>query len=554
MKLPKRLSEVLKRKEDWIAGREAKLQTAIMKMQEALLARTMSEIIPKLETTNGKIRNTLKNYQLLASLDKMYKDFEGVQRLAFVSEIGDTAKGIMKFNSNFFTVSMGAALPELFKEILKNTSEILDLRVGLKGGEIVGGSFLDDLIANKNLLLELKQFMGQAVSAQIPTKDFIKGFNDLIVGIEDKPGGMDKQFKRFAHDVFMQYDRAYAATVADKAGMKYFIYLGGKITDSRDFCVAHDGKVWSNEDAKKWTTWTPADGEYPAGYEIKQKDINKVPSYLNYPGYAPRIDLGGYNCRHHLGYIMDELAYQMKPELKADYNKAPEGVEGDGKMKVPDKKEIPSDIQQATNIQEAELMLKERGVEYVNLKGMSLEHANQMLYTIQVIPKSAIPNFFGTGTEFDNIMGGVIGRSGRKAEQWYGISLTNQVYRKSANDFVTIKAIGINSRKYSSLDDITAQKLFVNDNYLSRTGRDWFFNTTGEATHFHETGHIFEQAHGLPQDWNFQVTKWFNEAKVDILRSPKEAWGEAWADLYSNEGKRLPSYIKGLMEEYIKRF
>jgi len=76
MKLPRRLSDVLKRKEDWIAGREAKLQTAIMKMQEALLAKTMSEIIPKLETTNGKIRNTLKNYQLLASLDKMYKDFE----------------------------------------------------------------------------------------------------------------------------------------------------------------------------------------------------------------------------------------------------------------------------------------------------------------------------------------------------------------------------------------------------------------------------------------------------------------------------------------------
>ena len=315
MKLPRRISEVIKRKDAWITSREAKLQTTVTQMQEQLLSRMLADILPLLEVSGGKIRNTLKNYQLLASLDKMYKDFGSVQKLAFVTEIGDTSKGIARLNKNFFSVSMGSALPDLFTDILTKTSELLDLRVGLKGGKIVAGSFLEDLIENKPLLMDLKQYMGRAVAAQIPTKTFIKGVNDMIVGAGDKAGGIEKHINRYAHDLYMQYDRAYAAQVAEKADMKYFIYLGGKVKDSRDFCVAHDAKVWTTQEAKSWAKWTPAMGDYPAGYEIKQKNVNAVPSYLGYDGYSPLIDCGGYRCRHHIGYIMKELAFEMRPDL-----------------------------------------------------------------------------------------------------------------------------------------------------------------------------------------------------------------------------------------------
>ena len=310
------MTRFIKKKDAWIASRDAKLQSAIVKMQEQLLSRLMVEIIPKLDTRGSKILNTLKNYQLLASLDKLYKEFNDVQRIAFVTQIGDTALGIAKLNKNFFTVSLGAALPDLFDDILKGAGAILDQRLGLKGGEIIAGSFLEELISNRALLLDVKQFMSQAVAAQVPTKTFIKGLNDLVVGTEEKPGGIDKQFKRYAHDVYMQYDSAYASQVAEKAKLNYFIYLGGKIKDSRDFCVAHDARVWSRKEAELWPQWTPEKGQYPEGYEIKQKNTSAVPSYLNYPGYAPLIDRGGYNCRHHLGWLSDELALDMRPELK----------------------------------------------------------------------------------------------------------------------------------------------------------------------------------------------------------------------------------------------
>jgi hypothetical protein len=153
------------------------------------------------------------------------------------------------------------------------------------------------------------------VTGQIDTKDFIRGLSDIIQGVEG-PGSLEKQYQRFAYDLYQQYDAAYNKSLAEEFDMKYFVYQGGLIEDSRDFCAAHNNKVWSVEESETWYEWTPAEGEYPEGYEIKQKDIYEVPSYLGYPGYQPLIDRGGYNCRHSIGYITDGLAFDMRPELK----------------------------------------------------------------------------------------------------------------------------------------------------------------------------------------------------------------------------------------------
>jgi hypothetical protein len=316
MNLPRRIDDILKRKEQYLLNKEKSLNSVIGKMQVQLLNKVASEIIPKLDIENGVIKSTLKNYQLLQSLDKMYKDFGEVQRLAFVSEIGKATNGIASLNKSFFSISMGLELPELFEKIVKDTSTKIGMRLGLAGGDIVSGGFLETLIKNDSLLLELKQYLAQAVTGQVSTKNFITGMNNIITGGGVDAGGIEKQFKRYAHDVYMQYDSAYSTTLADNVGMNYFIYQGGLIDDSRDFCVAHNNKVWSKEEAAGWLNWTPSMGEYPAGYVVKSKKPNEVPSYLDYPGYSPLIDRGGYNCRHYIGWIMDELAYKLRPELK----------------------------------------------------------------------------------------------------------------------------------------------------------------------------------------------------------------------------------------------
>jgi hypothetical protein len=156
----------------------------------------------------------------------------------------------------------------------------------------------------------------KAVTSNMNLKDYTKALKEMIVGSEEYKGGLERQFARYAYDLYQQYDAAYNLTLGNELDFNYFIYQGGLIEDSRDFCAAHNNKVWNREEALKWPQWTPADGEYPAGYEVKQKDIYAVPSYLAYPGYDPIIDRGGYNCRHALGWISEDIAFDMRPDLK----------------------------------------------------------------------------------------------------------------------------------------------------------------------------------------------------------------------------------------------
>lgn len=316
MRLPKRIADVIQRKDEFIARREASLNKSVVRLQNMLISKLTREIIPMLDTSGGHIRNTLRNYQLLQSLDRVYKDFGTTQRLAFVSEIGDTVVGLTGLNKQFFTVTMGASLPVTFGKVLAATERKMMAAIGIQGGKILGGGFLDSLSANTELLASIKNLMSQSVTSQVSTKDFIAGMNDLITGSGEKPGGIESHLNRYAHDLYMTYDRAYATSLAEETGLKYFIYTGGKVEDSRDFCVAHDGKVWTTDESKKWPEWTPAKGVYPEGYKIKQKDRNAVPSYIaSFDGYQPLIHCGGFNCRHHVAYIMQELAEDMRPDL-----------------------------------------------------------------------------------------------------------------------------------------------------------------------------------------------------------------------------------------------
>jgi hypothetical protein len=126
---------------------------------------------------------------------------------------------------------------------------------------------------------------------------------------------LERQFQRYAYDLYQQYDAAYNLTLGNEFGFNYFIYQGGLVEDSRDFCAAHNNKVWSKEEAEKWSEWTPAEGIYPEGYEVKAKNIYEVPSYMNYIGYDPLIDRGGFNCRHSLGWIADDIAVDMRSKV-----------------------------------------------------------------------------------------------------------------------------------------------------------------------------------------------------------------------------------------------
>jgi hypothetical protein len=316
MRLPKRIDEIVKEKELLLDKLRTKFEKTTIGLQMRLFESAVADIITRLDIKNGEILETSNNYRLITELDKLYNSFNILTAATVLPQIIKGTEAISALNNGLFKVTI--EVPDRFEKIIESTKKITDLRLGLRGGKMVRGGFLMSML--KSDPTEFKQFMSKAITSQMPVKEFIGAIKTMIVGSEEKIGSLQKQFQRFAYDVYSQYDAAYNRSMAEDLGLKYFAYQNNIIEDSRDFCVAHYNKVWTVEEAQDWSNWTPAkgiaEGQFPSGYVIKAKRLNEVPSYMSFVGYDPLIDIGGYNCRHILAYISEGLARKWRPDIK----------------------------------------------------------------------------------------------------------------------------------------------------------------------------------------------------------------------------------------------
>lgn len=190
-----------------------------------------------------------------------------------------------------------------------------------------GIGFTDDpklleLLEDKNVESKIKQLLYDYVNPQRNLSDCvaeikcITGIKHIVSRSKLHERDLYRSIYDLAYNVYQHYEAVYNLTFATGIRMTYFIYQGGIDNDSRDFCVAHSNKVWSIEESEQWKEWTPYYGiknnQFPEDYEIKQKDIYAVPDYLDYEGYNPLIDRGGYNCRHQLSFITENLALKLR--------------------------------------------------------------------------------------------------------------------------------------------------------------------------------------------------------------------------------------------------
>jgi hypothetical protein len=303
MKLPRRIADILKRKQDFIDAQRSKLESSVVRLQSDLFNSIITELIPELDVKDGLIQDTAKNYRLLSVLDKTYKDFQKVSNQVILNQVIGTTTKIAGLTAEYFTVVLSGDMPVRFDNIIEKTNKLINLKIGLDGGKLQRGGFLQSFFDSNTIGTELKQMTSKAVTSNMDMKDYTKLLKDKITGTPEYIGGLERQFQRYAYDLYQQYDAAYNLTLGNEFGFNYFIYQGGLVKDSREFCVEHNNKVYSIKEAQDWATWvSPTTGE--------------VPSYLGYPGYDPLIDRGGYNCRHALGWIADSIAEGMRPDLK----------------------------------------------------------------------------------------------------------------------------------------------------------------------------------------------------------------------------------------------
>ena len=123
-------------------------------------------------------------------------------------------------------------------------------------------------------------------------------------GSAEVNGVMERYFKGYVLDAHQQFDRGINKEYGNRLKLDTFVYQGGLIETSRDFCRKRDNKVFTEEEAAKWVN----DADLPR--TAKERSSGVVTDY------NPLEDLGRWNCRHRTRYISRALARRKRPDLE----------------------------------------------------------------------------------------------------------------------------------------------------------------------------------------------------------------------------------------------
>lgn len=289
------------------------------KLQRSVWDVFVDKVMLNLTAKGRTIVDNDQNQQIINSLGELIdgeiREGDGQKFLEWY--VGQM-EGLGQMSEDYFK-SVIQGKDDLIEKFAKqNRNKLLSL-IGYQRGEVKKGSFLYSIIdfgkpyANLQNGLITSVFSGQPFDLK-GAKDFIIGTNTGSIQKPEKgesspqknrSGGaiegaiVDKTF-----DTFPKADRLLSKNNAAALNLKYAIYQGGIIKTSRDFCIERNNRVFSTEEIEKFGT---ADDKY-GGYTDKSKgefDGKDEP-------YNPFTSLGGWNCRHHLDFVSNEMAELLK--------------------------------------------------------------------------------------------------------------------------------------------------------------------------------------------------------------------------------------------------
>ena len=119
----------------------------------------------------------------------------------------------------------------------------------------------------------------QKIAGKTNTEDFKTAVDELkqTYGSTVTGANLAVYSSQIVQDALMGFDGQFAKFRADELGLTSYVYYGSIIRDSRDFCVEHANRIFTEEEAR--ALW--------------QND------WQGKSGSDPFLDRGGYNCRHH---------------------------------------------------------------------------------------------------------------------------------------------------------------------------------------------------------------------------------------------------------------
>jgi hypothetical protein len=237
---------------------------------KAKLLKHINAFLDTIETREGFIiRDATQIAVFQAHMDKFFQE-HGIEYLAFLSG------------------ALTALLKEAARQFEDDGAEYKDVAFikemyGIKGDKVMS--------SRNGQPTALYALVAMAVIRQ----DIINKLQGAMVGdtrMPDFRGAVEKSVSRKYHDFFevnatsILFNSYNAATrhFAKKYGYKRFVYEGGLIKDSRDFCIERDGLTFHDYQGEAWN-------------DLEWKGKMQGVDFF--------VQIGGHNCRHWLVWLKD---------------------------------------------------------------------------------------------------------------------------------------------------------------------------------------------------------------------------------------------------------
>lgn len=309
-----RIKRLAQAKNQFIVDQLQKFEALIKTTGSVLTQDILSDFVDQLDVQNGQIANSQENIQKVALLEKVFRRFEeqdGIRIInAFVADLSE----IVKLGKGYYT--------ELIPDQVKGADidRIINQKLGLTWQEGKWSpkqdGYVHALMTSPTIRTEIKKLSYNNIIGKAGPKALRETIKGYIEGIGEKKGAHYKFYETYAFDTYSEIDRLNSKLHADRLKLRYFLFNGGIIADSRIFCVEHSGKCWSTEEAEKWRDLIGKYRMVPG----KRKALIKAPIgpiVEDASTYNPLVHLGGIKCRHSADYVSDEIALELRGDLQS---------------------------------------------------------------------------------------------------------------------------------------------------------------------------------------------------------------------------------------------
>lgn len=299
-----RLKELAAQKHDFIDSQLTALEAIINQAALSLTESLFTDFLSKLSTIDGDLTSDSANVNKVNLIERIWQQYQQSSGFKIVTAFVSDLQELVQLGGKYYTELIPSQVAS------KDIEAIINKRLGLK---IEGKDwtpepkgYIASLMNDRTIVTDIKQIAYKDVIGKNGYESLKKSLNTYLVGEGEDPSAFYKFHKQFAFDTYSSVDRLNSKMHADRLKLRYFLYNGGTVKDSRIFCVERHGKCFSTEEAEGWKDLIGKTTMVQGKTKMVKAPIG--PIVEDAATYNPITDLGGIYCRHSADFVSDEIA------------------------------------------------------------------------------------------------------------------------------------------------------------------------------------------------------------------------------------------------------